>query len=142
KYFVGRSTISLDVNENKDWFDIQAIIRFGEFEIPFLQLRSYILKKKNEFTLPNGEIAVIPQEWFIQYSELFAYIEDADPDDKKLRLEKHHLALVHELQSSENAKVNISSKLEKLKEFEEIEDHPFPVNFKGKLRPYQKAGYN
>src|SRR5690606_27146090 len=56
KYFMGESTISLEVNEGRDWFDVYAIVRFGEFEIPFVQLRKYILAKKKEFTLPNGEI--------------------------------------------------------------------------------------
>jgi SNF2 family DNA or RNA helicase len=140
KYFVGRSSISVEVNENKDWFDINAIIRFGEYEIPFLQLRSFILRKKKEFTLPNGEIAIIPEEWFTQYAELFAYIEDND--EKKLKLRKYHLSLIQELQSSNFAKVTISKKLEKLKDFEEIEDYPLPDDFKGNLRPYQKAGYN
>ncbi|HEY8400456.1 MAG TPA: DEAD/DEAH box helicase [Cytophagaceae bacterium] len=139
KYFVGQSFINLEVTENKDWFDIHAIVRFGEFEIPFLKLRQYILKKKREFILPNGEIAVIPEEWFTQYSELFAFVDEESSD---LKLKKHHLALVQELQTGNLAKVSIDRKLEKLKEFEEIEDYPVPASFKGSLRPYQKAGYN
>ncbi|MFN3404465.1 MAG: DEAD/DEAH box helicase [Cytophagaceae bacterium] len=140
KYFVGETYINLEVIENNDWFDVFAIIRFGEFEIPFIKLRQYILKKKREFTLPNGETAVIPEEWFSKYSELFAFVED--PEGDELKLKKHHLALVQELHSGNLAKVTISKKLEKLKEFEEIEDCPLPPGFKGDLRPYQKAGYN
>lgn len=140
KYFVGKSSINVEVQENNDWFDIYAIIRFGEYEIPFLQLRNFILKRKKEFALPNGEIAVIPEEWFTKYSELFAFVENEE--DKVLKLKKYHLALVQELHESNYAKVTISKKLEKLKDFEEIEDFPLPVGFKGDLRPYQKAGYN
>ena len=33
-------------------------------------------------------------------------------------------------------------KLEALRDFEKIEDQPLPNKFHGKLRPYQKAGYN
>jgi SNF2 family DNA or RNA helicase len=142
KYFVGESSINLEVKENNDWFDIFAIVRFGEYEIPFLKLRNLILKKKREFTLPNGEIAVIPEEWFTQYTELFAFVEEQNENDSRLMLKKHHLALVQELQSGNLAKVTISRKLERLKEFEEIEDCPLPSGFKGELRPYQKAGYN
>jgi len=141
KYFVGKSSINVEVRENNDWFDIYAIVRFGEFEIPFLKLRNLILKKKREFTLPNGEIAVIPEEWFSQYTELFAFVEE-DSDDTRLKLKKHHIALVQELQSGNLAKVTISEKLERLKDFEEIEDYNLPDGFKGQLRPYQKAGYN
>jgi SNF2 family DNA or RNA helicase len=141
KYFVGESSINVEVRENNDWFDIYAIVRFGEYEIPFLKLRNLILKKKREFTLPNGEIAVIPEEWFTQYTELFAFVEE-NSDDTHLKLKKHHIALVQELQSGNLAKVTISEKLERLKDFEEIEDYNLPDGFKGQLRPYQKAGYN
>ncbi|HVD98198.1 MAG TPA: DEAD/DEAH box helicase [Cytophagaceae bacterium] len=139
KYFVGESSINLEVKENNDWFDIQALIRFGEFEIPFLKIRKYILKGVTEFELPNGEIAVIPEEWFSQYTELFAFVDD---NDDQLTLKKHHIALVEELQTGNLAKVNISNKLEKLRNFDTIEDFPMPQYFTGSLRPYQKAGYN
>lgn len=142
KYFVGESSINLEVKENNDWFDIFAIVRFGEYEIPFLKLRNLILRKKKEFALPNGEIAVIPEEWFSQYTELFAFVEEVDENSFELKLKKHHLALVQELQTGNLATVTISKKLEKLKEFEEIEDYDLPKDFNGKLRPYQKAGYN
>ncbi len=139
KYFVGESSINLEVKEGNDWFDIQALIRFGEFEIPFLKIRKYILKGVTEFALPNGEIAVIPEEWFAQYADLFAFV---DENDDSLTLKKHHLALVEELQLGNLANVSISNKLEQLRDFDSIEDFPLPENFLGELRPYQKAGYN
>ncbi len=139
RYFVGESSISLEVKENNDWFDIYAVVRFGEFEIPFLKLKQYILKKKKEFVLPNGEIAVIPEVWFSQYSDLFSFIEEGSDE---LRLRKHHMALVKELENDRLADVSMDRKLERLRDFEEIEDYPLPAEFKGELRPYQKAGYN
>ncbi len=140
KYYLGRSEISIEVKENIDWFDIHAVVRFGEFEIPFKELRKYILKKLTEFTLPNGEIAVIPESWFTEYSELFAFSEDTTDQDVKLK--KHHLALVQELGSSNLAKVSFDRKLQNLQDFDSIEEYEMPEHFKGKLRPYQKAGYN
>ncbi|HEX8549839.1 MAG TPA: DEAD/DEAH box helicase [Cytophagaceae bacterium] len=139
KYFIGSTSFSLEVKENNDWFDIYATIKFGEFEIPFLQLRNLILKRRSEFTLPNGEIAVIPKVWFTRYAELFAFIEN---EEKSLQLKKHHIALVQELQKQSYASVTLSGKLEQLKDFEEIEDCALPLSFNGELRPYQKAGYN
>jgi superfamily II DNA or RNA helicase len=139
RYFVGDSTISLEVRENNDWFDVYAIVRFGTYEIPFIQLKKYIQAKKKEFLLPNGEIAVIPEEWFTKYSELFAFVEDRDG---QILLQKHHLALVKELENSNLAKVSINKKLEQLRDFDKIDDVPLPAGFVGELRPYQKAGYN
>ena len=139
RYFVGDSTISLEVRENNDWFDIYALVHFGPYEIPFIQLKKYIQAKKKEFVLPNGEIAVIPEEWFTKYSELFAFTEDSDG---QLVLKKHHLALVKELENGNLAKVSMDRKLEQLRDFDQIDDVPLPAGFKGELRPYQKAGYN
>jgi SNF2 family DNA or RNA helicase len=142
RYFVGQSSINLSINENKDWFDIFALVKFGDFEMPFLKLRNLILAKKREFTLPTGEIAVIPEAWFTEYSELLAFVEESDSDQEQLTLKKYHLSLVQDLHNGNLAQLSISRRLEKLRNFEEIEDQPLPEHFTGQLRPYQKAGYN
>jgi SNF2 family DNA or RNA helicase len=145
RYFLGYSSIDVSIQESRDWFDIYANVRFGEFEIPFLKLRKLILNKKHEFTLPNGEVAVIPDAWFTKYSELFGFLEhldDGDVIDGRLVLQKHHLALVQELENDNLATTVISRKLERLRDFEEIEHFPLPHQFNGTLRPYQQAGYD
>ncbi len=144
RYFVGHSAIDIEVRENIDWFDIYATVKFGEIEIPFTKIRKLILKKQKEITLPNGEVAVIPDVWFTEYSELFAFMEENNGKNAKTKLflNKHHLALIREMKTGHLAKVIMTRKLEKLKEFESIEDHPLPELFNGELRPYQKAGYN
>ncbi len=139
KYFLGKSTISVEVKESNDWFDIHAKVKFGDYVIPFLQLRKYIVAERREFILPSGEIAVIPEEWLVKYKELFSF---SDEDDGSLKLQKYHVALVQDLEGEDNTKVSIGNKLERLKDFESIEDFPVPSGFKGDLRPYQKAGYN
>lgn len=141
RYFVGESSINVEISENRDWFDIFAKIRFGEFEIPFIELRNLILHNKREFTLPNGEVAIIPEAWRKQYSELFAFAEVSD-SAAELTLKKYHVALVQDLQNGNLAQVTINNKLEKLRDFDKIEDFPLPQKFVGRLRPYQKAGYN
>ncbi len=141
RYFLGYSTIEVTITEGNDWFDIHALVKFGNFEIPFLKLRNLILHKKREFTLPNGEIAVIPEAWFAQYSELFAFAEPNALENGFI-LKKHHLALVQDMGNDSLAKTVLSRKLEKLKDFEEIHEYDMPKDFVGHLRPYQKAGYN
>ena len=141
RYFVGESELNIEVRENIDWFDIHAIVRFGDFEIPFDELRKMINGKQREIRLPNGEIAVIPDAWFTDYAELFAFMEDGE-DQKGHRLKKYHLALVEDLRNGNLAQVSMDRKLQKLNDFEEIEDYPVSARFNGELRPYQKAGYN
>ncbi|ARS36989.1 DEAD/DEAH box helicase [Pontibacter actiniarum] len=137
-YFIGEITLDVGITEKNDWFDIYGTVRFGEFSVPFIRLKNHILTKNNEFLLPNGQVAIIPEEWFTQYIELFAFSEG----EEHLTLKKHHMALVNDLQNGNLATVTMTRKLEKLREFETIEDQPLPAGFMGELRPYQKAGYN
>ncbi len=139
KFFLGESTIDLEVTEGVDWFDLKARIKFGEFEIPFAEIRKCILKGKTEITLPNGEIGVIPESWIIRYKDLFAF---SNQTEEGILLNKIHVSLVHELKEGDLAKVTMDRKLEKLLSFDGIEDYQTPEEFKGQLRPYQLAGYN
>lgn len=140
KYFIGDASIKIDISENIDWFDIKAIILFGEYEISFQEIRALVLKGQSEFKLPNGEIAIIPSSWLSDYSELFYFSENNLEENPILK--KHHLALVHELENAEHSKVIMNKKLNQLKDFDKIDEHPMPEKFKGTLRPYQKAGYD
>src|ERR1700712_2929927 len=138
RYLFGSSKIDLEVKENNDWFDIYAVVYFGPYKIPFIQLKNHILNHKKEFTLPNGEIAVIPEKWFSQYGNLLRFSEGG----QDLKLRRHHIGLVNELAEGELAGVTMNRKLQKLSEFEDLGDIELPQHFKGHLRPYQKAGFN
>ena len=140
KYFMGEASISVEIKENIDWFDINAIIKFGEFEIPFKELRKHLLNSRNEIRLPNGEIAVIPDGWVTDYAELFSFVHENG--DTRAKLDKHHLALVQDMEKGELSKVTMDRKLDQLRDFDTIENFPEPKNFKGTLRAYQKAGYD
>jgi superfamily II DNA or RNA helicase len=138
RYVFGASKIDLEVKEDNDWFDIHAIVYFGPYRIPFIQLKNHILNHKKEFTLPSGEIAVIPEKWFSQYGNLLHFSEGGD----QLKLKRHHIGLVNDLAGGEMAEVTMSRKLQKLTDFEQLEEVPMPQHFEGNLRPYQQAGYN
>ena len=138
KFLFATNKIDFEINEDNDWFDINAIVYFGNHPIPFISLKQHILHKKREFTLPDGSIAIIPEKWFTQYSSLFSLTDGS----KTLRLKKHHIGLINELAEDGIATVALSRKLQKLNDFENIADMQMPVNFKGDLRSYQKAGYN
>ncbi|MEO3405105.1 DEAD/DEAH box helicase [Mucilaginibacter sp. CAU 1740] len=138
RYVFGSSKIELEVSENNDWFDINAMVTFGPYRIPFIQLKNHILNHKKEFILPSGEIAVIPEKWFSQYGNLLHFTEGGND----LKLRRHHIGLVTDLAEGEMASVTMTRKLQKLTNFDELEDTNMPANFAGSLRPYQKAGYN
>jgi len=138
KFLFASSKIDFEIKEDNDWFDINAIVYFGIHPVPFIALKQHILHKRREFPLPDGTIAIIPEKWFSQYGSLFSLSDGG----KMLKLKKHHIGLINDLAGDGIANVTLQRKLQKLNDFENIEDVQMPVHFKGELRSYQKAGYN
>ncbi|MEX2513542.1 MAG: SNF2-related protein [Cyclobacteriaceae bacterium] len=142
KYFVGTANITVRFNEKIDWFDVEAMVSFGDYQIPFVKFRKLLLKGKNEIELPNKEVAIIPKSWFVNYAEIFSFMEEKDASNSHLKLKKHHIALAQELERGNFVKLDLSERLKKLRDFSTIDDCELSSYFKGTLRPYQKAGYN
>ncbi|NGF56872.1 DEAD/DEAH box helicase [Parapedobacter sp. SGR-10] len=136
RFYIGKTALDIEVVEENDWFDIRAFAIFGTFKIPFVQLREHILNRMQEFTLPNGDIAIIPEEWFAQYEHLFHF----SLRKNSLQLHKVHIGVLHEI--SEHTALTMSRKLARLSDFESMESADAPLHFNGQLRPYQQAGYN
>jgi len=138
RFLFATNKIDFEISENNDWFDINAIVYFGAHPIPFLALKQHILHKKREFLLPDGAIAIIPEQWFTKYGSLFMLSDGSN----SIKLKKHHIGLLSELGEDSIANVTLNRKLEKLNDFENIGDVNMPNDFIGELRSYQKAGYN
>lgn len=127
-YFLGKPSIEIGLNEKIDWFDIKAVIRFGEFEIPFFKIKKNILNNDPEFKLPNGQIGLIPQEWFAQFRYVFAF---AEKGQEGIILNKQHYALVSD-EMNQLQKPDITNKKHALRLDHKLEKI---------LRPYQKEGF-
>lgn len=138
KYFIGNREIKLEVTEQRDWFDVRATVQFGSYVFSFMSLKDHILKGKREFILPNGQIAIIPNEWFGNLGGMLAF----SSSDDEIKLEKHHIGLLDELANQGGKYLQFSDKLNKIKAYGQIKDIELPTSFKGTLRPYQKAGFN
>ncbi len=138
KYFIGHRQIKLEVTEQRDWFDVKAVVQFGDYTFSFMALKEYILKGKREFILPNGQIAIIPNEWFGNLGGMLAFSTSED----EILLEKQHIGLIEELNQNGGKYLRLSDKLEKMRAYGQVRDIDMPVDFIGTLRPYQKAGFN
>ncbi len=137
KYYTERIIFSFSFSDKEDWFDINAIIKIGEFEIPFYKFRRHIINSTPEYTLPDGQIFIIPHEWFSKYSDI---LHHAIVDDKKLKLDKMFFNL---LNFDENKKKD-SSFTEKLLSLYNSsgKNREVSKDIKAKLRPYQVDGYS
>ena len=140
-FFLGRPELAFEVKEHdKDWFDVYARVYFGEYAIPFIRLKQNILKGIREYTLPSGEIAVLPEEWFNDYLEFLQFSKE-DGQEDILQLQKHHYNLIKDIGNQE--KGIGKDYLESLKKLDssEKEEVQLPETLNVTLRDYQKEGY-
>ncbi len=133
-YHIGNHSIQFKMSKNKDWFDLEAIVQFGPFAIPFIQLKQHILNGRREFELPDKSIAIIPEEWFTKYGGLFDF---SDHKSDGLRFKKHHFGLLQNLLAEEQS---IGQK--DIPVFSVATHYPLPKGLKAQLRPYQLIGYH
>ncbi len=132
-YFFGevKSDIRLDVKT--DWFDIYGEVIFGSFSFPFLSLRKNLSEGQRELILPDGQIAIIPEEWFSTYSALFRFGNDFK---SKLRVKKIHFMLLDEAAFPGIPDVASFQKID----FSQAEPLQMPDKLRAELRQYQKEG--
>ncbi len=137
--FLGDRKMSIELEEKRDWFDIKANVIFGEFEIPFLQILNLIKKNNNQFFLPNGELAQIPQIWFDEYRTLFEYVK---LEKDKAVVSKQYAVIAEELERQQKLNLKIKDNFRNLLDTNLKSNYDLPVNFVGDLRNYQQQGYN
>ena len=118
-----------------DWFDLKAVVQIGPFSIPFTRFRRNIIEGMREYTLPDGTVAVLPEEWFARYRGLFEMGKD---NDESLMLHKQHFGIISEVVSDDDC--DICQKLGKLTMPEQLPLLPAPAGLKAELRPYQQEG--
>jgi SNF2 family DNA or RNA helicase len=136
KYFTGTQELDLKISYTNDWFDVHAVVRFGEFNIPFTRFHKYILNGIREYKLPNGEIAILPKEWFTRYHDIFSF---GKTEDSNLRLQNYHFTLIGDIVKEPDSK--LKEKIRLLSE-QKLTSQELPVNLHASLRSYQKDGFD
>lgn len=133
-YFQGHVDLQVKVEDYNDWFDVRAYIFLNGTKIPFIALRHHIMKYIREYELPNGEVFVIPNEWFAKYRDFFVF---GDNDEDNLKFKKQHFTLLEKTikgldkkKLGELVDVNFNEGLKEV-----------PGEVKAKLRPYQQQGF-
>lgn len=135
-YSTEHQELELEVKEGEDWFDIYAKVQFGEFQIPFIKLKRHILAGIREFELPNGEVAILPKEWFSEYGDIIPF---AKQEGQNLRLKKHHFQLLQQ-----KLKGIDKSFFNRLQDVAAKAGRPIavPTNLQATLRSYQHEGFS
>ena len=135
-YFTGPQSLDLRINQTNDWFDIFATVTFGQFSFPFIRLRKNIMNQIREFKLPDGEIAILPLEWFAKYNNIFSF---GKVGEQSIRLQNYHFTLIAEIADEMDA--SVKEKINSLNKTS-LESQDIPVELNAALRNYQYDGYN
>lgn len=125
------------LSDSIDWFDVHAIVTFGEYKIPFKKLRKNILNEDPVVQLPNNQIGIIPTEWFAKYKELFLFsTKNGNPDFFSVKAVHYKTIQRLPVKLSDALK----TRLVKI-ETNGLKDNEVPQEINATLRPYQIEGY-
>ncbi|HBE40738.1 MAG TPA: hypothetical protein DDW27_05960 [Bacteroidales bacterium] len=132
-------SVSIEISSRveSDWFDLHAIIKIGEWEIPFIRFRRNILDNIREYELPDGSFAILPESWFGEYRSMFEF---GKISGDSLIIHKQHFALlpgvIKEKEDEEHRK------LKKLLNPKDLQTINPPMGLTCEMRPYQVDGLN
>lgn len=137
KYNLSPIKMETSVKVKGDWFDIQALVKLGSYEIPFIKFRNHILNNKREYMLPNGEVMILPKEWFSKYTDLFLFSKKSQ---ETILLSKLHYKLLEKSLPEAELNQNTGAFYELLHSTQHKAEK-VPELIHAELRPYQKEGY-
>lgn len=118
------------VAKDRDWFDVNAIIKVGDNLLSFKMLMQHIRKENRYFLMKDGGLFIIPAEWMSKYKLLASF---ANLDVEQVRLPKANYPVLEEVAG----KAIEASKAEKEKSIQEV---IIPTTLHATLRPYQAKG--
>ncbi len=135
-YNLNQVEVEINTELVNDWFDLKAVVRVGQWIIPFSRFRKNILENIREYILPDGSIAVLPETWFTKYRNIF---ELGKSDNDTLSIHKQHFSLLEDTIAKETSGYE---RLQKLLVPDEIPEVPVPSGLECELRRYQAEGLN
>lgn len=141
---INRNTprVRTSLTSGLDWFDLHAVVAFGDLEVSLQEIRRASAHGERFVKLADGSLGRIPAEWLEKHRRLWGL---AEPTEDGLRVRDCHLPLLDQLleeQEAATVPAELTRRRERLRDFAGITEQKLPAGFKGKLRPYQKHGFD
>lgn len=129
-YYIDSWYLDYAVSESVDWFELRAEVVLADGRrIPLISFREAILSGKREYLLADGNLFLIPREWFATYTDLLLF---AQGKGATLFFHRSQYAL---LKNCEDIAGQFSLPADS------PEEVALPLDFRAVLRPYQRVGY-
>jgi superfamily II DNA or RNA helicase len=134
----------LSVTSGIDWFDLTAVVPFGDSSATLGQLLAALRRGEKTITLGDGTVGMLPDEWLRRYAPLAA--AGVENDDGSIRYKPSQAALLDAMLDAQAgfAEVQVDDAFAQLRErlatFDHAEALDPPATFIGTLRAYQREG--
>ena len=141
-YSTHKANVSVNIASGQDWFDVNVNVSFGDENISLKDIKKAVIKGDNFVKLTDGKLGILPDEWLAKFEK---YFRQGQIKKDGLKISKLRFSIIDELfDEKDYADImqEVFEKKQRLKEFTEIKKLRKPNGLKGKLRDYQKAGYN
>jgi SNF2 family DNA or RNA helicase len=132
--------MDVDVTTGPDYIDVAVTVHFGDQSVDLQTLLEAMKQGNRMIVLKQGAVGVLPGEWLEKNA---AWMELGHLHDGKLRFRKTQSAIIDALVAEKiQSRLDHGFKAEKdrLATFEGVEDCDPSLDFKGKLRAYQRFG--
>jgi superfamily II DNA or RNA helicase len=125
-YYIGKFETIMQIGEKQDWFDVNCIVVFDNFQLPFSNFRNHILSGIREYTLPDKRVIILPEEWFSSFQDIMYY---GTKTDNSIRLDRRHFRL-------------LDKNYPAIRRMNEYADIRVPKGIQTSLYNYQRKGFS
>lgn len=136
-----KMTSQYRLESGQDWFEMVLDYKVGAEKITHEQLKTALQKGQKYFQLKDGSQILIPEDEVAKNQKLLDEL-GVEKTTEPTKLGMFHLAHTAALLGDDQLEIDndLKKTLEKIRNFEEIEEAPLSVEAKKWLRPYQIKG--
>lgn len=139
-------TPAVRVRSGIDWFGIDVTLSAGEHDLDVSDVIRAWRSGARYLRLDDGEVARLPVDWLNRHATALIDLQELGERDDEHEVWKVDKALAPTLADlvSEHAAADAAWQgfVERLMNFEGVEQQPLPSGLDAELRPYQRFGYD
>jgi non-specific serine/threonine protein kinase len=140
---VAKPQLNFAVSSGIDWFDLTVDIRFEGTRASFPSFLESVKNNERYVRLEDGSYGILTDRWIRKFRRMMMFSDEAG--DATVRLSRFHMGVVDDLLEDGDAIDSDEGYRElrdRFRSFTSITPHDLPGDFRGTLRPYQKAGFD
>ncbi|MCH8567759.1 MAG: DEAD/DEAH box helicase [Balneolales bacterium] len=131
---------SFRISSGENWFEMDGKLDFEGHEINLKDIQDVLVPGTSYIKLSGNRTGEVPELWLNKLKKIL-HLTDTDKDTTRIpKIMANQLEDLLEDANSLDVDDEFSSYVKRLKSFDRIEEANSPKEFKGELRPYQKAG--